>query len=273
MGNFTYETHVMQDEKRPFIFHCDLVRCGDPFAACYANWHQNIEVLWVIEGRGQAVCGSVATAIEAGDLFVINSNVIHRIVSDDMVRYYCLIIDCSFCLENDIPVDTLLFQNLIRDSRALEYYRGVVNAYARRTAFYNAGIRSAVLQLLLYLARNYLEERSLYPQTGGGKTEENIKLAIGYMTAHCHRRLTVDDIAREAGMSKYYFLRAFKKLTGTTVISFLNMLRCEHAKKMLAAGQSSVEEVAARSGFESHSYFSKVFKKYTGVLPSAFGTR
>ena len=64
--------------------------------------------------------------------------------------------------------------------------------------------------------------------------------------------------------------KLFRKHTGTNFTEYLTQIRVDHAKKLLAAGEMSVKEVAYAAGFNSQSYFSKIFKKYTGIAPSEF---
>ena len=58
-----------------------------------------------------------------------------------------------------------------------------------------------------------------------------------------------------------------------TPITFINSLRCEDAKKFLLQRKSSVHEIAMQCGFENDSYFSKIFREYTGVLPTEYRDR
>lgn len=64
--------------------------------------------------------------------------------------------------------------------------------------------------------------------------------------------------------------RNFKKITGSTIFSYLNKVRMEHAKELLSTTSLSVGEIGERVGFLDIYYFSKVFKKHTGVAPTHY---
>ena len=70
-------------------------------------------------------------------------------------------------------------------------------------------------------------------------------------------------------MSKYYFEKCFKSVTGYTPISYLNHIRCDRAQRLLLNTDKSIGEICAECGFADQSYFTKVFKKTTGALPTA----
>jgi len=82
--------------------------------------------------------------------------------------------------------------------------------------------------------------------------------------------LTVKDIASKAGMSMYYMIHTFKRVTGTTIVEYRNALRIQCAKKMLIGSDKTVSEIARECGFESPSYFSKLFIRSEHVSPTDY---
>ena len=265
-----YEPHVMPNENIPFIFHRDLIRKQADENVSLANWHRNIEILYFISGSGEVLCDTQATPVQAGDLFVINANSLHSVVTDSEARYYCLIVDGNFCRENHIDTDTLMFQNHIRDEDAAAHFVRIAESYAHRHEFYYASIRSAVLALMVHLACKYVDKDATARKRGSGKAVENIKIAMGYIQAHFTAKLTMESVADEVGLSVYHFAREFKKVTGVTFVSYINHLRCESAKKMLQSGKYTVAEACMENGFENLSYFSKTFKKFFGKSPASY---
>ena len=82
--------------------------------------------------------------------------------------------------------------------------------------------------------------------------------------------LTVDDIARKIGISKYYMLHLFKKMTGITVTDYKNELKITKAKEMLINSDDTITDISYACGFASASYFSKLFMRYESVSPSQY---
>ena len=82
--------------------------------------------------------------------------------------------------------------------------------------------------------------------------------------------LTLDILAKEAGMNAKYFCRFFHEMTHRTPIDYLNYQRIEHACYELATSENSVTDVAFNCGFNDLSYFIKTFKRYKGKTPGKY---
>ena len=263
--HITYEYHNMENISLPFIFHRDTVNASRVWSF---NWHENIELLLIQEGEGFVMCDMVAHPVRPGELFVVAANRLHATnAKTSAMTYHCLIIDRSFCLDNGIDTSGLTFEEVVRDPECTRLYHRVIEEYHAQNSFSHAGIRSAVLALLLHLCRSHLTEQPPVP-VSTSRALENIKLAIGYIQANYSKPLTLDAIAREIGLSKYHLSREFKRVTGATVITYVNQVRCDRARRMLEKGELSVSQVCAQVGFDNLSYFSKTFRRFTGKLPS-----
>ena len=270
MKETVYEVHTLENERLPFIFHPDYASALKNKTVDY-NWHRNVELLFVTSGEGKGILGEEEIYIKKGDICVVNSNIVHSVSSESEITYECLITDTSFCRENGISPETLEIAHFIRDKKAEELFCRVIEEYKQKN-FRIAGIRCAVLDLLLYVVRNYSQEKKGADLKARRKTAENIDFAVAFMKKNFREKLTVEQIAQQAGMSRYYFLREFKKITGVTVITFLNILRCKNAQKLISKGEA-VWLAARKSGFENNSYFTKVFKKIKGILPSEYAKK
>jgi AraC-like DNA-binding protein len=81
--------------------------------------------------------------------------------------------------------------------------------------------------------------------------------------------LTLDDLAATAGLSRYYFLRAFRREVGVTPHAYLTGRRIAAAKALLD-GEQPLSEVALACGFYDQSHFTRAFKGCTGVTPGQY---
>ncbi|AJY77332.1 response regulator transcription factor [Paenibacillus beijingensis] len=94
-----------------------------------------------------------------------------------------------------------------------------------------------------------------------------ITKALDYIAAHYTENLSLQSVADIVHLSKSYFSLYFKKLTGRNFIDYLIELRIREAKRLLAQNESRIYDIAKAAGFKDVKYFSKVFKKMTGLTP------
>ena len=85
-----------------------------------------------------------------------------------------------------------------------------------------------------------------------------------------NRQITLDETAEHVHLHPSYFSTLFKQSTGSSFKEYLNMVRIEESKRLLANTDFSIIDIAIAAGFEDQSYFSKVFKKYTGITPKQY---
>lgn len=100
------------------------------------------------------------------------------------------------------------------------------------------------------------------------KNNELIRRAMAYIYEHFNSPLTLEDTARSVHLHPSYFSSLFKQSTGSSFKEYLNMIRIEESKRLLSNTDFSIIDIASAVGFEDQSYFSKVFKKYTGLTPT-----
>lgn len=97
-----------------------------------------------------------------------------------------------------------------------------------------------------------------------------ISTAKNYIDANFRRDISLEEVSRATGLSPQYFSRFFKEQTGENFIDYLTRVRITEAKRLLRDQKMSVKEVCYEVGYNDPNYFSKIFKKVTGVSPSEF---
>jgi transcriptional regulator GlxA family with amidase domain len=91
-----------------------------------------------------------------------------------------------------------------------------------------------------------------------------------YLEEGYARPLSVDAMARRAGLGKRTFERRFKAATGETPVSYLQQLRVEAAKRILEMENQGVEQITVRVGYEDSATFSRLFSRFVGIPPAAY---
>lgn len=91
-----------------------------------------------------------------------------------------------------------------------------------------------------------------------------------YVRGNYHRKITLDEIARQVFLSRSYISSLFKEETGNSLTAYINHVRVEQSKRLLADERISLVDIAGMCGFEDQSYFTKVFKRETGMPPNRY---
>ena len=94
--------------------------------------------------------------------------------------------------------------------------------------------------------------------------------AISYISVNLHEDLSVTYLAERANQNADYFSRLFQQYTGDRPINFIHEKRIERAQYLMVTSQMTFSQIASQVGFENIFYFSKIFKKITGMSPGSF---
>lgn len=97
-----------------------------------------------------------------------------------------------------------------------------------------------------------------------------IKQAVLYIAENYASPITLEIVANEVHLNPTYFSTIFKQAIGSSFREYLNMVRIEESKRLLSNTDYAIIDIAIATGFEDQSYFSKVFKKYTGLTPKQY---
>lgn len=136
------------------------------------------------------------------------------------------------------------------------------------------------------LVKNYLEELLIFLARGEGLSEQhpgteperihnvdNLAQKIEeYLVLHLRGKVSLDEISARFHYGKSSLCDIFKRTYGETIINYHTKLKIEAAKRMIFEKKMTISEVAEHLGFESPEYFSRTFKKVTGISPRTFRT-
>jgi AraC-like DNA-binding protein len=97
-----------------------------------------------------------------------------------------------------------------------------------------------------------------------------LRIVLDFLQSEYHRKLALDEIARQVDLHPVYLSRAFPDSTGQSVSQYLTGVRVRFALGRLSGSEVPLADVALRAGFCDQSHFTRVFKRHTGMTPAAF---
>lgn len=114
---------------------------------------------------------------------------------------------------------------------------------------------------------------SLLTERKEKRSDKFVHMAKRYIHEHYTEKLTLSDIADHLKISSGYLSTSFSSYMNQTVSDYIAEVKIEHAKELIDSGQYLIYEIANQLGFENAYYFSKVFKKITGMSPKNYECR
>lgn len=255
--------------------------------------HDFIEIAYVISGTGIHVVGDKEYETSKGDLFVINYDVPHgffpnRDRSEAPVVYNCVFmpkfldsslftsihfqdITSSFLFKSLFPEDYVPAPDLkLQDAEFKEIgelFGKMYLEYKNRNKGYCDIIRAYLIELIVKIFR-YIDSngKSSVPS----RNSQLVSKAIDYMKSNYNTDIRLEDLAIKSFISKNYFSRLFKEVTGTNFSDYIQHLRIDEACSLLKSTDMKVIDIALQVGFRDLKFFYEVFKKITGQTPGDY---
>ena len=256
-----------KSELEPFIARKSSL---SPMSNPWLHWHESVEFLRCIEGSGKAIVNGCEYSFDKDDVIAVNSGYTHLLnVTDSSVNYAYLVIHPKFLVENGIDPQVIRLATHIHDKKACELFDNAIECYNAQNDFTALKTRTSVQRFLLHVFENHL---SFADEQNELSSIDEIKKTVNYIRNNYSRDITLQTAADIAGFSVCYFSRKFKKVTGQTFVTFLNLVRCENADRLLKSG-AKVADVCYECGFSDPSYFSRTFKNLMGYAPSSAGKK
>jgi AraC family transcriptional regulator len=99
---------------------------------------------------------------------------------------------------------------------------------------------------------------------------ERVARVRAYIDHHLGDEISLEDLARVAGLSRFHFARQFRAHTGESPMGYLLRTRVERAKALLRDSQTRVVDISAELGFADQSHFARRFRRLVGMPPSVY---
>ena len=253
-----------------------------PFFELYWHHHPEYELTYIEQGFGRRLVGDSLLPFSAGDLIFSGPHLPHSWVSDpvsaEQVKATVLHISPAYLHALlDFP-DTGALQQLLQYSKQGLIFSGSTDQvpYLMKFLVNKEGINrlSTLVQLIQVLTE--LPYQTL--ATAVYQLPQNNLLSVSRLnqalqlihTSFTTPKATSATLAASLHMSESAFCKFFKRNTGKTLSSYVNELRIAHACRLLAETEETVEQTAFAAGFESLSYFNRVFLQKKGIQPTRY---
>ena len=141
----------------------------------------------------------------------------------------------------------------------------MLGEFELRSPFYDTIIKSDLSKLLVLLGR-----KNSNAATGNSKHERAVNEIQKYIHSKFNEKIAIEDLCKEVNMSETLLTTCFKNTTGKTIIEYINCLRIDKAKQLLAETDMRITDISYELGFNDGAYFNRVFKKTVGTSPNEY---
>lgn len=263
----------------PYAFHhVSLQETAVPW-----HWHEALEFNLVVDGCVKVSTANQTREFHKGEGFFINSNVLASMENEGACILDSHLFHPVFLSGHFKSVFETKYINPVTQNRNLELIclRGET-AYQKQiltklrqlsrlqaesdTEFQTRNLLSEIWLALLEEIKN--ADSSIYhaPQ----KNQDRILTMMAFIQENFAERLTLDEIADSAAVSTRECLRCFRASIHQSPMDYLIAYRVQSAKKLLETTELSITQIALRCGFNSNSYFTKLFHRTCGKTPNAY---
>lgn len=250
------------------------------------SYHDFFEITYIYKGKGIFHFEGKRYDASEGDIFVIGNTEFHRLEAyyneplktidlyflPDFVysvgqnsfdlEYLRPFLDHSTEFRNKIPAGDF------NSGLVLRIIEKIYREKVERKDFYQLAVKNYLAQILLLILRHFRKFSSdLLEYTKRRRDIERLKKVFSFLQQHYQEGISLDFVAEIACMSPCYFCKFFKKVTGSTLMDYVFRLRIDRAKELLLSSDLTITEIAYDTGFESHSYFDRIFRRFTKLSP------
>lgn len=225
---------------------------------------------YTVSGYGHLELGGKLHRVGPGQAFMVDIPSAHEYYlpsSSDHWEFYFILIRPANLQGKWLDLMSRMGHvvHIPQDSSVVQLLQGVYHAAARNHITDGFRASSIVYQFIMELYR-FSAPRRKRKETWPPK----IRQAVLSIEERYNTLQSLEEIADEAGLSKYYFTRAFKSATGSTPMEYLTKIRMDQAVRLLRETELTLEEIAQQVGYANASYFIKVFRRWIGFSPGEF---
>jgi len=250
--------------------------------------HPFWELLYVDKGEVDTTCDGVLRHLHRGDIQFYKPGSFHSLQANGVVAPNLVVI--AFCCDSpDMAsfehtiyqageAERNLFATIISEASAAfstpldDPYTTALSRREEPLIGSEQMVALLLEQLLIRLLRRQapIPAARISSSIKSRSDHDLVTRIMEYMQEHVYGTLTFSDVCRFSAQSATNLKTIFKSVTGMGVMSYYRALKIEEAKRMLREGDGNITQISDRLGYTSVHYFSRYFKRVTGMTPSEY---
>ncbi|MBQ7573979.1 MAG: helix-turn-helix transcriptional regulator [Clostridia bacterium] len=234
------------------------------------NTHNSFLLLFTKSGMGTVISEDMPFVLEKGNAIIIDCHTPHRYFSvGEGWEFYWVHFNGAMAKDmfSILYPDNISAVNINDGVAMLEIINGLLELAGQNDISGSLKISLGIHNIFNIMVSSLLEGEQV---RHNGRYYEYIQNAVDFIHKNYDKNITIDDIIDELHISKFHFIRLFKRTMGTTPYNYIMAYRINTSKMLLRSTDKPVSEIAELCGFLDSSNFIRQFKKHCNQKPTAY---
>ncbi|MCB7319264.1 AraC family transcriptional regulator [Lacrimispora sp. 210928-DFI.3.58] len=277
--------NIIYSERAPGIT-IDRIRREAGFTMAVKHLHSEYEIYYLAEGERYYFIDSRTYHVRKGGLVLIDKNQIHKTSQAGSAAHDRILIGLTEEALNSFLAFTgeLSLEDFFKEHRGVvqldeegqDLIEGLLRELAgelsgKKTGYFHMAL-CLLSQLFIYLERSLSSQGSpsVHAPLSSSPKHRKVDEVASYITSHYSEDISLAALADRFFVNKSYLSRIFKEATGFTVVEYMNLCRIREARRLLLSDGKSITEISGLVGYDTITYFERVFRSYTQTSPLQF---
>ena len=234
----------------------------------FPHSHYYTEIFFIKSGTGHMKIENESIPLAANNLVLIGAQVLHTEFSNpsDPLDYYVLGVE-GLKINTDRPVEYSVVNASSNVAQIRQCFDNILSEMHNRPEGYAEVCQHYLAILVLLICR---KDHISYELVDAPNSSHECHKVKRYIETNYHDKITLDSLASNCNLTKYYLSHKFTEFYRKSPIAYLTEVRITAAKDLLKTTNLSIEEIASGTGFSSSSYFSQTFQKFCHISPQQY---
>ncbi|HEY5583287.1 MAG TPA: helix-turn-helix domain-containing protein [Ruminiclostridium sp.] len=267
-NNLKLEIGFEDHENHIFVNSCGYLKLlTKDFSISRENGRSDFQIIYIIKGKCLLTIDNKSTWVNEGNMILYKPNEpqFYSYFFTDSTEVYWIHFSgygaSEFLKKLELLKHTVY--PIVFDNKCNELFSRIINELQIQKSFYEQSATAYFCELLVTIARLISFPNENHPEI----CKDDLKKVIEMMHLKYYENHQVSFFARECNLNLFRFMHKFKALTGMSTIEYLTRIRVNIAKNLLLNSSLSISDISSIVGYENPLYFSRVFKKETGISP------
>ena len=234
----------------------------------FPHSHYYTEIFFIKSGTGHMKIENESIPLAANNLVLIGAQVLHTEFSNPSapLDYYVLGVE-GLKINTDRPVEYSVVNASSNVAQIRQCFDNILSEMHNRPEGYAEVCQHYLAILVLLICR---KDHISYELVDAPNSSHECHKVKRYIETNYHDKITLDSLASNCNLTKYYLSHKFTEFYRKSPIAYLTEVRITAAKDLLKTTNLSIEEIASATGFSSSSYFSQTFQKFCRMSPQQY---